>query len=62
MHGTYHMVTIEEAVREGYAPCTRCMRDALSSERSVTPEVEIEERAGGARKGKGEGPSGLAKG
>jgi hypothetical protein len=29
MHGTYHMVTAEEAVREGYTPCVRCMKAAL---------------------------------
>ena len=29
VHGKYHMVTPEEAVREGYTPCSRCMYDAL---------------------------------
>lgn len=29
MHGTYHMIPAAEAVREGYAPCTRCMAKAL---------------------------------
>ena len=48
MHGTYHMVTAEEAVREGYAPCTRCMRDALWSAGKVTPDFEGEESASGA--------------
>ena len=52
MHGTYHMVTTEEAVREGYAPCTRCMRDALQSAGKVTPAFEGEENAGGATEGK----------
>ncbi len=31
VHGKYHMVTPEEAVREGYTPCSRCMYDALRS-------------------------------
>jgi hypothetical protein len=52
MHGTYHMVTAEEAIREGYAPCTRCMRDALQSAGKVTPAFEGEENAGGATEGK----------
>jgi hypothetical protein len=62
MHGTYHMVTAEEAVREGYAPCTRCMRGALRSGGNFTPDFEGKESAGGATKGKEEGPSGRAKG
>ena len=52
MHGAYHMVTVEEAVREGYAPCTRCMRDALRNARKVTPDFEGEESASGAAEGK----------
>lgn len=52
MHGAYHMVTAEEAVREGYAPCTRCMRDALRSAGKVTPDFEGEESASGATEGK----------
>src|ERR1700730_14539850 len=48
MHGTYHMVSAEEAVRKGYAPCTRCMRDALRSAGKVTPDFEGEESASGA--------------
>jgi len=43
MHGKYHMVTAEEAVREGYTPCTRCMSDALRSAGKVTPDFEGEE-------------------
>src|SRR5271169_5224370 len=43
MHGKYHMVTAEEAVREGYTPCTRCMSDALRSAGKVTPHFEGEE-------------------
>jgi hypothetical protein len=42
MHGKYHMVTPEEAVREGYAPCNRCMYEALRSAGKVTPEFEGE--------------------
>jgi hypothetical protein len=52
MHGTYRMVTAEEAVRKGYAACTRCMRDALRSAGKVTPDFEGEESAGGATEGK----------
>lgn len=48
MHGKYHMVTPEEAVREGYTPCTRCMRDALRSAGNVTPDFEGEESASSA--------------
>jgi hypothetical protein len=48
MHGKYHMVTPEEAVREGYTPCTRCMRDAVRSAGNVTPDFEGEERASSA--------------
>jgi hypothetical protein len=43
MHGKYHMVTAEDAVREGYTPCTRCMSDALRSAGNVTPDFEGEE-------------------
>jgi hypothetical protein len=43
MHGKYHMVTPEEAVREGYAPCTRCMPEALRSAGKVTPDFQGEE-------------------
>jgi hypothetical protein len=31
MHGRYRLVTPEEAVREGYTPCPRCMPEALRS-------------------------------
>ena len=48
MHGTYHMVTAQEAVLEGYTPCTRCLRDALRSAGNVTPDFEGEESADGA--------------
>jgi len=43
MHGKYHMVTPEEAVREGYAPCNRCMYEALQSAGNVTPDFAGEE-------------------
>lgn len=43
MHGKYHMVTPEEAVREGYSPCTRCMSAALQSAEKVSPDFEGEE-------------------
>lgn len=48
MHGTYHMVTAEEAIREGYTPCNRCMSDALQSGENVDPDFEREEIASGA--------------
>ncbi len=48
MHGKYRMVTPEEAIREGYAPCTRCMCDALRSAGNVTPDFEGEESASSA--------------
>jgi hypothetical protein len=47
MHGKYHMVTPEEAVREGYAPCNRCMYEALRSAGNVEPDFEGEEIATG---------------
>jgi hypothetical protein len=43
MHGKYHMVTAEEAVREGYAPCNRSMYEALRSAGNVAPDFEGEE-------------------
>jgi len=45
MHGKYHMVTPDEAVRKGYSPCTRCMSEALRSAGNVTPDFEGEETA-----------------
>jgi hypothetical protein len=47
MHGKYRMVTPEEAVREGYAPCNRCMYEALRSAGNVEPDFEGEEIAAG---------------
>jgi len=35
LHGKYRMVTAEEAIREGYVPCNRCMSDALHSAENV---------------------------
>ena len=29
MHGKYRLMTSDEAVREGYTPCSRCMSEAL---------------------------------
>jgi len=29
IHGKVEMITAEEAVRRGYSPCVRCMREAL---------------------------------
>ena len=52
MHGTYHMVTTEEAVREGYAPCNRCMYEALRSAGKVTPDFEGEEMVSNESGGK----------
>jgi len=43
MHGKYHMVTAEDAVREGYVPCNRCMYETLRSAGYVTPDFEGEE-------------------
>jgi hypothetical protein len=40
MHGKYHMVTAEEAVREGYVPCNRCMCEALRSAANEMPDFE----------------------
>jgi methylphosphotriester-DNA--protein-cysteine methyltransferase len=45
MHGKYRMVTPEEAVREGYTPCNRCMYEALRSAGTVTRDFEGEEIA-----------------
>ena len=30
MHGKPEMISAEEAVKKGYAPCVRCMRQALT--------------------------------
>lgn len=45
MHGKYHMVTPEEAIREGYSPCIYCMHDALQSAGNVDPDIDGEEIA-----------------
>jgi hypothetical protein len=52
MHGKYHMVTPEEAVREGYAPCNRCMYEALRSAEKATPDFEGEEIVSNQSEGK----------
>jgi len=41
MHGKYRMVTPQEAIREGYSPCTRCLGEDLRSAESATPNVEL---------------------
>jgi hypothetical protein len=45
MHGKYRMVTPEEAIREGYTPCNRCMYEALRSSANLEPDFEGEEIA-----------------
>jgi hypothetical protein len=52
MHGTYRMVTAEDAVREGYTPCTRCMSDALRNAGKVTPDFAGEEVVSGETEAK----------
>jgi hypothetical protein len=47
MHGKYRMVTPEEAIREGYTPCNRCMHEALRRAGNVEPDFEGEEIASG---------------
>jgi len=45
MHGKYRMVTPEEAVREGYTPCSRCISEALRSANKVKPALDGKEIA-----------------
>jgi hypothetical protein len=52
MHGKYHMVTPEEAILEGYAPCNRCMYEALRTAGKVMPDFEGEEIVSNEREGK----------
>jgi hypothetical protein len=40
MHGKYRMVTPDEAIREGYTPCNRCMSEALRSAAGAEPDAE----------------------
>jgi Putative zinc-finger len=40
MHGKYRMVTPEEAIREGYTPCSRCMSEALRRAGNRDPDSE----------------------
>jgi hypothetical protein len=35
IHGHYHMIPAAEAVRLGYSPCIRCMKEALRTAYSV---------------------------
>jgi methylphosphotriester-DNA--protein-cysteine methyltransferase len=48
MHGKYRMVTPEEAIREGYAPCNRCMSEALRSAGNADSDFEAVEIASNA--------------
>jgi hypothetical protein len=48
MHGKYRMVTPEEAVREGYTPCDRCMYDSLRSAGKTDADFNGEESVSGA--------------
>ena len=48
MHGKYRMVTPDEAIREGYTPCSRCMSEALRSAGSAEIDFEGLEVASGA--------------
>jgi hypothetical protein len=52
MHGKYHLVSPEEAVREGYAPCNRCMYEALRSAGNISPDFEGEETVSSESAGK----------
>jgi hypothetical protein len=62
MHGKYRMVTPEEAVREGYAPCNRCMYEALRSAGKVMLEFDGEDVAKQLDRWRNDGtPSGRAK-
>ena len=52
MHGKYRILTPDEAIREGYAPCNRCMSEALRNAGGVEPDfegLEIASSATGAR-------------
>jgi len=46
MHGKYHLVTPEEAVREGYSPCVYCMHEALQNAGNEGSDFEGEDVAG----------------
>ncbi|MGH9710030.1 MAG: zf-HC2 domain-containing protein [Candidatus Acidiferrales bacterium] len=45
MHGQYRLMPAEEAVREGYSPCIRCMKEALRSAARGATELEGEQLA-----------------
>jgi ribosomal protein L40E len=40
MHGKYRMVTPDEAIREGYTPCRRCMSETLRIAGNVELDFE----------------------
>jgi hypothetical protein len=48
MHGKYRMVTADDAIREGYTPCNRCMSEALRSAAIAEPDFESVEIASNA--------------
>ena len=58
MHGKYRIVTPDEAIREGYAPCNRCMYESLRSAGNTEPDLDGEEIASRMPTAKREGPSG----
>jgi hypothetical protein len=39
-HGKYRMITPEEAIREGYTPCTRCLGEDLKSAQRLNPDTD----------------------
>jgi hypothetical protein len=39
-HGKYRMVTPEEAIREGYTPCTRCVGEDLKSAQRLHSHID----------------------
>jgi hypothetical protein len=43
IHGKFRMMTPEEAVREGYTPCARCLGADLRSAAQTPPRVEVGE-------------------
>jgi predicted anti-sigma-YlaC factor YlaD len=45
IHGKYRMIPAREAVREGYSPCLRCMKEALASAAGGAAGQEAEQFA-----------------
>jgi hypothetical protein len=43
IHGKFRLVTPEEALREGYTPCPRCLGEDLRTVEQVTKPVEVGE-------------------